>query len=94
MPVGGLAYWLIRGLQQEWTVYSAGGAMSTAAYLAEATKQASRAPAGASPTAVANKSVSVAVKKHAPGQAGIARPRGGRRGTWQRKGKVIVLYGA
>lgn len=33
LPVGGLMYWLVRGLQQEWAVYSAGGTLSTAEYL-------------------------------------------------------------
>lgn len=33
VPVGGLLYWLWRGLQQEWTAYLAGGSTSTTEYL-------------------------------------------------------------
>jgi len=61
---------------------------------AEAAKQASKAPAGAPPQVVANKSLSAAVNKHAPGQARIRMPRRGQKGVWKRRGKAIVLYGA
>ncbi len=33
VPVGGLTYWLWRGLQQEWAVDAAGGSWSTVEYL-------------------------------------------------------------
>ena len=59
---------------------------------AEATKQASKAPSGAPPSVVANKSVKVAVNKHAAGQT-PAMKRRGQKGIWKRRGKVITLYG-
>ncbi len=63
----------------------------------EAAKQASRAPAGASPSAVANKAMTIAASKHAPGLLGGHRAgrmdRRKHRGMWKRRGNTIVLYG-
>lgn len=63
---------------------------------AEAAKQASMAPPSMPPQAVANKAVSIAMKKHAsgrPGKGGSMR-RGSQQGIWKRRGKEIILYGA
>lgn len=64
---------------------------------AEAAKQAANAPAGTPPRVVANKAMTIAAQKHAPGlmkgsRAG-ADGRQKRRGMWKRRGNTIVLYG-
>jgi uncharacterized protein (DUF697 family) len=65
---------------------------------AEAAKQAANAPARMPPKAVANKAMTIAAQKHAPGLMNMSKNgANGRRkpqGTWKRRGNTIVLYGA